>query len=159
MIAVLTPDLVVESVFDLTAERLREMKIALLLVDLDNTLSPYGKSRPTPELRQWVLSLTEVGIEPVIVSNNRGDRPMRFARSLGVDFVGRAGKPSVERVGKVLLQRGIYPDETALAGDQIFTDVLCAKRLGALAIAVRPISLRNPFRLARYALELPFRRK
>jgi len=48
-------------------------------------------------------------------------------------------------------------EETAIVGDQIYTDVLCGKRAGIKTIAVRPISLSNPFHYLRYGAELPFR--
>ena len=45
-----------------------------------------------------------------------------------------------------------------MVGDQIFTDILGAKRAGITALLVEPIALKgNPGRYLRYAAELPFR--
>ena len=53
---------------------------------------------------------------------------------------------------------GRTPEETAMVGDQIFTDILGARRSGVLALMVEPIELRgNPGRYLRYAAETPFR--
>ena len=38
---------------------------------------------------------------------------------------------------------GTQPEETAVIGDQIFTDIFGAKRLGLYAILVKPISSRE----------------
>ena len=48
--------------------------------------------------------------------------------------------------------------QTAMVGDQIFTDILGARRMGILALLVEPIRLAgNPGRYLRYAVEWPFR--
>ena len=55
-------------------------------------------------------------------------------------------------------QMGRTSAQTAMVGDQIFTDILGAKRTGVLALMVEPIQLAgNPGRYLRYAVEEPFR--
>ena len=50
------------------------------------------------------------------------------------------------------------PEQTAIVGDQIFTDILGGSRAGVATILVRPIRLAgNPGRYLRYAVEVPFR--
>ena len=48
------------------------------------------------------------------------------------------------------------PEETALAGDQIFTDILGGNRAGITSILVRPILFSNPFQVVRFGIEQPF---
>ena len=53
---------------------------------------------------------------------------------------------------------GAAPEQTAIVGDQIFTDVLGGNRAGVATILVKPIRLAgNPGRYLRYAVEAPFR--
>lgn len=151
------PDFVIGDIYELTAELLKEKGISLLLLDLDNTLSPYGSEKPTPRLRRWIRDLQNAGIEPFILSNNRGSRPEYFANLLGIGYMGKAGKPFAKKLTRLLEDRKVCPENAALAGDQIYTDILCAKNAGIQGIAVQPISLGNPFRAVRYALESPFR--
>ena len=55
-------------------------------------------------------------------------------------------------------QMGVAPEQTAIVGDQIFTDVLGGNRAGVATILVKPIRLAgNPGRYLRYAVEVPFR--
>ena len=55
-------------------------------------------------------------------------------------------------------QAGVTKEQTAIVGDQIFTDILGGNRAGVSTILVRPIRLAgNPGRYLRYAAELPFR--
>lgn len=157
MLRVPVPDVLLPSVCQITPDFVRRLGIRLLLLDLDNTLVPYEADEPTAEVRAWLNSMAEAGAEPYIFSNNRGGRPAAFAQKLGIGFVGRAKKPNPRRLWALLAEKGVDKSAAALAGDQIYTDIFCARRAGVLAIAVRPIRMGKPHRAARYALELPFR--
>lgn len=158
MSAILSPDLMLESIYDLSPAFLTERGICLLLMDLDNTLARYSDDVPSVSLRNWLDALKKAGVEPFILSNNRGSRPRKFAAALSLDYVGRAGKPSVKKLRAVLRKKELSANQAAIIGDQLYTDILCGNRAGVFAIAVRPIDIKNPFRALRYALELPFRR-
>ena len=131
--------------------------IKLLLLDIDNTVSPYKKNEPTEEMKKWVKDMKDAGIKLFFVSNNNGDRPAIFSEKLGVPYIKSAMKPSRRGVIKAMERCGCTKKETALVGDQSYTDVLCANRSGVTSILVHPISLKNPLLAVRYVLELPFR--
>ena len=145
------------SVYSLTPRFLRSAGIRLLLLDLDNTLIPYGGGTPGEELRGWAAEFLESGLELFIISNNRRGHAAKFARDLGVGCIDHAGKPSPEAVFSILRERGIEGRECALVGDQVYTDVFCAARAGIISVLVEPVELSNLFRRIRRALELPFR--
>ena len=151
------PDLIVNDVYELTPERLKTLGIRLLLLDLDNTLAPYTVMQPSVRLRNWVDALRHAGIEPFIFSNSRGVRAQAFSKALNVDYVAKAKKPDTRFLRQVLAKKGAAPENAALVGDQVYTDVWCARRAGILAVAVEPIDLTNPLYRARYWAEGPFR--
>lgn len=151
------PSRSVHDIYEITPQFLREQGIEFLLMDLDNTLSPYIVDEATPELKQWIETLKQGGIEPFIFSNNKGDRPAMFAQQLGLEYVKLAKKPRQGMLGTVLAQKGYTPRQTAIIGDQIYTDVLCGTIGGLYSIVVRPILLHNPLHALRYAAEFPFR--
>lgn len=151
------PHILLESIYELTPAFFTEKGISLLLLDLDNTLAPYSADSPSPELIVWLEGLKDAGIEPFILSNNRGDRPQRFAAALSLDYVGKSRKPSVKKLKAVLSQRGLDSSRAAIIGDQVYTDILCGRRAGVYTIAVRPIDINNPLRALRYFAEMPFR--
>ena len=131
--------------------------IKLLLLDIDNTVSPYKLNEPTEEIKKWVADMKNGGIKLFFVSNNNGDRPAIFSGKLGVPYIKSAMKPSRRGVLEAMSRCGCTKDETALAGDQSYTDVLCANRSGVTSILVHPISLKNPLLAGRYFFELPVR--
>lgn len=152
-------DLVCDSIYDIDISGLKKAGISLLLADLDNTLVPYGVPLPTDEVREWNDRLKEAGVTLFVLSNNRhANRPRIFSEALGIPFIGHAGKPKSGSFFKAMEQMGATKEQTAIVGDQIFTDILGGSRAGVTTILVKPIRLAgNPGRYVRYAAELPFR--
>lgn len=152
-------DWVCESIFDLNGSALAKKGITLLLADLDNTLVPYGVPVPTDEVHAWNETLKEAGVTLFVLSNNRhAERPRIFCEAMDIPFIGHAGKPKTPSFYKAMERMGVKPEQTAIVGDQIFTDVLGGNRAGVTTILVKPIQLAgNPGRYVRYAVELPFR--
>ncbi|MBQ3011452.1 MAG: YqeG family HAD IIIA-type phosphatase [Oscillospiraceae bacterium] len=151
------PSRSVKDIYEVTPAFLREQGIRFLLMDLDNTLSPYIVDDATEELKAWIETLKQGGIEPFIFSNNKGDRPMLFAEQLSLEYVKLAKKPRQGMLHTVLADKGYTPAETAIIGDQIYTDVLCGTIGGLYSIVVKPILLHNPLHTLRYWAEFPFR--
>ena len=147
------------SIFEIDPAALARRGITLLLADLDNTLVPYGVPEPDEKVRAWTAELAEQGVTLFVLSNNRHpDRPSRFSQALGVPFIGHAGKPKPGSFYKAMEQMGCTAEQTAIVGDQIFTDILGGRNAGVFTLLVEPIRLAgNPGRYLRYAVEWPFR--
>ena len=91
-------------------------------------------------LRRWLAAMGEAGIRVMILSNNRSPvRVERFCRDLGIDYVGHAGKPSSKGFRAAMEKAGVTPQQTAMLGDKLLTDVLGANRSGVLAVMVEPM--------------------
>ncbi len=146
-------------IYEITGAALKGRGIKLLLADLDNTLVPYGVPLPDEHLKAWRDDLAAHGVTLFILSNNRHEsRPRIFAEGLDVPYIGHAGKPKTPSFYKAMEQMGATREQTAIVGDQIFTDVLGGNRAGVSTILVEPIRLAgNPGRYLRYAAEWPFR--
>ena len=135
----LIPDLVLESYSQVTPELLARLGVRLLLCDLDYTLAPRSVPEPDGALRRWLDGLRTAGVRVMILSNNRSSRRVeRFCRSLGIHYVGHAGKPSPRGYRSAMEQAGVSPEHTAMLGDKLLTDVLGANRSGVLAVMVEP---------------------
>ena len=150
---------VADNIYEVTGQALQRRGIRLLLADLDNTLVPYGVPLPDEKMKAWRDDLAAHGVKIFVLSNNRHEpRPRTFAQGLDVPYIGHAGKPKTPSFTKAMAQMGVTPAETAIVGDQVFTDVLGGNRAGVTTILVKPIRLAgNPGRYVRYAIEVPFR--
>jgi HAD superfamily phosphatase (TIGR01668 family) len=112
----------------------------LVLLDLDNTLSPHGSIQPDPIACQAVENIRAAGLLPALVTNARKERSIAFATLLEIPVVAFAGKPFVRKINQFIQKSGYTPNQTLLIGDQIFTDILAAKRAGLHAVLVQPLN-------------------
>ena len=136
----LVPDRVLRRYTDVTPQLLGELGVKLLLCDLDYTLAPRSVSAPDEALRTWLARCREAGGTVAILSNNRSPRRVEaFCGALGIWYVGHAGKPSVKGFRRAMEQAGAGPEETAMLGDKLLTDVLGARRSGVTALMVEPL--------------------
>ncbi|MCL2212380.1 MAG: YqeG family HAD IIIA-type phosphatase [Oscillospiraceae bacterium] len=112
-----------------------------VICDIDNTLINYDETHPTPEAMQFLNSLKEQGIKVVLASNNTKNRVKTFNSDLGLPAYANSTKPLSRRVfTRAMKIMGTTRDNTAVIGDQVFTDVLGTKFCGIKhVILVRPI--------------------
>jgi len=78
-------------------------------------------------------------------SNNSQDRVQKFAEAFGVPAISKAIKPRRGAFRIACDSLGVTPGETAVVGDQVFTDVLGGNRLGVYTILVVPVSEKEFF--------------
>ena len=136
----LIPQLLLERYDQVTPDLLARHGISLLLCDLDYTLAPRSVPEPDEALRRWLERLKGAGITVMILSNNRSShRVDTFCASLGIRYVGHAGKPSPRGYREAMEQAGVGPEYTAMLGDKLLTDMLGANRSGVLAVMVEPL--------------------
>ena len=128
------------SVYDIDFKRLQRRGIKAAIFDLDNTLVEMSCPDATPRLVNWLNQLQKMGFRVMIVSNNSRTRVSRFALPLGVPYIHRAMKPLSKAFIEAMRRMESRPEETAVIGDQLFTDVLGGNRLGLYTILVAPIS-------------------
>ncbi|NMB20694.1 MAG: YqeG family HAD IIIA-type phosphatase [Firmicutes bacterium] len=136
----LVPDVICESVFAIDLDKLKKKRILGLLVDIDNTLVPWGKPEIEEAFVAWVKRVKEEGFKICLVSNAKKERAQKIATSLGIPAVGLALKPLGRSFRRGMSLLNLAPDEVAVVGDQLFTDVLGGNRLGIHTILINPIS-------------------
>lgn len=145
---VLFPDQYLDSVYDIDYGALMRAGITNLIYDIDNTLAPFDVAEPFPKTLELFAGLRGRGFNICLLSNNSHARVEGFCVSLShldVGFVAKAGKPGRRGLRRAMALVGATGASTALIGDQVFTDVWCAKRSGVYSILVKPLSGRDEF--------------
>ncbi len=138
------PRLYHRSVRDVDLRALKARGIDGLIVDVDNTLVEWNRHEPTDAIRSWFDSVRSAGLRCCIVSNSRRrERIAAFACFLGVPYVVPAHKPSPTPFRLAMNLIGTGPANTAVIGDQVFTDVLGGNLLGLYTILVSPVGARE----------------
>ncbi|PCR99613.1 YqeG family HAD IIIA-type phosphatase [Lactococcus fujiensis] len=133
------PDYMIEAVYQLDAERLKDLGIKAVMVDLDNTLIAWNNPDGTPELLAWLEEMRRNDVKVIVVSNNKRERVARAVEKFGVDYIWRAMKPFALGINKALKQFGEKPEEVVMVGDQLMTDIRAAHRAGVRSILVKPL--------------------
>lgn len=145
MYKMLCPDLRVDSIYDINLDQLWDRGMRGVLFDLDNTLIEWDNNQPAPEMLQWMQKVRERGFQVCLLSNNSAQRVQEIARYVDVPFFAPARKPLLRVFQQALRSMGLQPEQTAMVGDQMFTDVLGGNRLGMYTIWVRPLSSKEFF--------------
>ena len=155
------PDDVLPDVYGVTPSFCAERGIRAVVFDIDNTLVPYDVPVPDEKLKAHLLSFPAAGIGVALVSNNKKERVETFDRDLGFFAVADAKKPNRDALAPVLAHFSPHAGQAVLlVGDQLFTDVLTARKNGVRVVTVPPIKPReNLFFRFKRALEKPLYRR
>jgi HAD superfamily phosphatase (TIGR01668 family) len=146
LIHLLTPTVVVETIGEVDPEALKARGITAIITDLDNTLVPWRHYEIADGVTEWLHKLEEAGIKICIASNTlHMKRLKQLAETMGIPFVDRVRKPHPGGFIRSMKAMGSNRHNTAVFGDQIFTDVLAGNRLGLTTILLRPPLSREEF--------------
>ena len=134
------PAYYVSSIYDVPYEELWKKGVRGLFFDIDNTMAPYDLPKPEASAVQLFQELTKRRFKIFIMSNGNKKRVSLFNEELKVPAVYRAGKPFGYNLRKSLKTMGLRPNQAAMIGDQVFTDIWAGNRMGMTSILVKPIS-------------------
>ena len=151
----LLPTMIADSITDLTPQLLEQRGIKLLMLDFDNTIVPYTTDIPTEAMATWLKEMVASPIQVCVVSNSHKERVKIFCRAYGLDCITHAKKPFSKGIRKCIDKYRISEKCCALAGDQIYTDVLGANCTGVQSVLVKAIHNHNFWLKARHVLEMP----
>ena len=115
-----------------------------MIFDIDNTLVPHGVPADERAIELFER-LHKMGFSTCLLSNNKEKRVRLFNRKIGAYAFWRSGKPGTKGLKKAMRAMGCTARETAVVGDQVFTDVWCGHRAGALSVMTAPICGRDQF--------------
>ena len=158
--ALFKPTFALESVLEITPVSLELHGIKALILDIDNTLTTHDNPVPAEGVPEWIADMKRHGIKLIIVSNNRAERVIPFAKILKLKFVPNGAKPLPMGILKAVRRLGIPKSEICAVGDQIFTDILGANLAGIRSVFVDPIEPeKSRFFKIKRAVEKPLRPK
>lgn len=141
----LYPNIYVKKVQDITIQTLIKNKIKLLILDVDNTLIDYYKNL-SEEVIKWTKEMKGQGIKLYILSNTNNEEKVKtVANKLDIKYKHFAMKPLKRGFKYVQKETNIKPENIAVVGDQIFTDVLGGNRNNMFTILVDPIDSKKEY--------------
>lgn len=135
----LRPREVLEHIEQITPEFLAVRGLRGLMLDLDNTLIPYGSYVDRAEVLTWAAELRRADVQLYLLSNATAKRAQFWLEKLSFEGVGMAGKPFQRSYKRALAQMRLPASQVAMVGDQLFTDMLGGNIAGMYTILVHPI--------------------
>lgn len=132
------PDYEAESAYDIDYQGLYRTGYRGIIFDIDNTLVPHGAPADERAVALFVR-IHELGYATLLLSNNKEPRVKSLAGQVGSLYRYKAGKPGKEGYLKAMEQMGTDQSNTLFVGDQLFTDVWGARRVGITSYLTRPI--------------------
>ena len=132
------PDEYLESTYKIDFEEQYRKGYRGIIFDIDNTLVPHGA--PSDKRAEKLFEgLKKMGFQCCLLSNNQYQRVSSFNEKIQVHFIENAHKPSRKNYLKAMELMGTKIENTLFVGDQLFTDVYGAKKVGIHNILVKPI--------------------
>ncbi|MGD0153624.1 MAG: YqeG family HAD IIIA-type phosphatase [Thermacetogeniaceae bacterium] len=133
------------SLLEVPLPELSGLGIRGIIIDIDNTLTEWRSPLLSDVAAIWLAQAAQEGIRVCLVSNNSPRRAREVADKAGIPFVARAQKPRRHSFRRAMEIMETTAGQTAVIGDQLFTDILGGNRMGLLTILVTPISSREFF--------------
>ncbi|NLG37826.1 MAG: YqeG family HAD IIIA-type phosphatase [Clostridiales bacterium] len=139
----LRPALERERLTDLDAEELRRRGIEALILDLDNTLLPWGSRTVDGDTLAWIGRIRRAGLKICVLTNGHGPRARSVCEMVGVMCIWSAGKPFPGGFRRAQGRLQVPRERCAVVGDQLFTDILGGNAAGFFTVLVSPLSARE----------------
>ena len=136
---ILYPNLLLNSVTEITEHLLKQNNIKALILDVDNTLINIEQKIPE-KIKNWVTEMKKAKIKLYILSNtNDKQKVEKVSNYLDIPYQNLAKKPFKSGFLKVQEKLNEKTENIAAVGDQIFTDVIGGNRCNMFTILVEPI--------------------
>ena len=132
------PKRIADSAYAINYRNLYEEGFRGIIFDIDNTLVAHGADADQRAIN-LIAELKKIGFKVCLISNNKEERVSRFNREIKVKYIHNAQKPARKNFIKATKLMGTTIENTVFIGDQLFTDVWGANRVGMMTYFVKPI--------------------
>ncbi len=142
----LFPSKTSNSTYEIPFEELYDKGYRGVIFDIDNTLVPHG----APADERAVLffdRLRRIGYDTVLLSNNKEGRVSSFADDVKSKYIYKAAKPMKKGYERAMERMGTDTTNTLFVGDQIFTDIYGANRVGIATYLVDQIDKKEEIQI------------
>ena len=136
----LRPNIYQKDIFSINYENLKKKNVKNLLFDIDNTIVAGNLKSLDNKTIDLFNKLKQENFNIYIITNALKRRAKIFSEILDIKTYHFSMKPSPRNYNKIIKENNLNIKETAAIGDQIYTDVLGANKLGILSILVDPVS-------------------
>lgn len=139
------PKMYYQDIYHINYSLLKKQNIKYLIFDLDNTIADCKTASPNAEIITLFNELKEQGFTIYIMSNAFKKRVKTFAASLDINYYYLSLKPLKITFNRLIKENNLKIKEIAMIGDEIFTDIIGANKIGILSILVDRLTKHDYF--------------
>ena len=139
----LIPKMYKKDIYHVPYQKLKKKNIKCLVFDFDNTLVPSFQKKWDDKLEKLMEKLDQQNFIVIILSNNTKKRFKEFKEKFNIRIITLAVKPLSFKFKKICREYHLKPNEVAMIGDQMFTDILGANKVGIYTILVDPLEKKD----------------
>ena len=135
-----------ESIYDIDLTRLHQKGYTTLILDVDNTILPYSKTKLSLKMETWIETAKQIGLHVFLISNN--SKRSRIEKvCIQTNTKGRyfACKPLPFTIKSFAKEHQFNTRHSIFIGDQVFTDILVGNWLRGYSILVDPLGKKLSF--------------
>lgn len=138
MLKAFYPKRIADSPYVINYDSLYKEGYRAIIFDIDNTLVEHGADASNKAI-ELIASIQRIGFQVCLISNNNEERVTRFNRDIKVKYIHNANKPAKKNFIRATKLMGSTIKNTIFIGDQLFTDIFGANRIGMMSYFVKPI--------------------
>jgi HAD superfamily phosphatase (TIGR01668 family) len=137
------PDMEVKHLLDIDLDYLWQSGIRGMVFDLDNTITPWHVYDPDPDMVAWFGQLQKRGFGACILSNSMPARVQAICTWLNIPVLGNSKKPARSGFFRACQLLNLPPEQLAMVGDQLLTDIYGGNKAGFFTILTEPLADRE----------------
>jgi len=127
-------------IYAISQSDLQKKGIHSLLLDVDGTLV-NRKSKMIPKaVKNWIIESKELFSLYLISNKPSKKRIAKLAKELNLKYKCNASKPRKKVTMSAIKEIGIKPENIAIIGDRIFTDIIVCNRCNVKTILVKRLN-------------------
>lgn len=136
----LKPDFNLNKIYDIPVDKLKNLGIEAILLDLDSTVMISKSGEYLPETLEWFTLLSK-DFKLAIVSNNKNPQYIeKVKKATPFPVIANACKPKTNGIREALEILQVDSNNAVMVGDRPLTDILAGKNAQTKTILVNSIN-------------------
>ena len=127
-------------IYNISQSELQKKGIHSLLIDVDGTLVNRKSNIIPKAVKNWIKESKKLFSLYLISNNPSKKRIAKLAKELNLRYKYNASKPRKKVTLAVIKEIGIKPENIAIIGDRIFTDIIVGNRCNIKTILVKRLT-------------------
>ena len=127
-------------IYNISQSELQKKGINSLLLDVDGTLVNRKSNIIPKSVKNWIIESKKLFSLYLISNNPSKKRIAKIAKELNLRYKYNASKPRKKVTLSVIKESGSEPNNIAIIGDRIFTDIIVWNRCDIKTILVKRLN-------------------